>query len=312
MRNGNIKGVNVMKKIANLLLVLMLMTSIVSLAFADEANDHTQGNPHDENGTSDQNNETDTQNETHDHVNETESHQNDSSDNETNDNGSFENETEHEIEIMNNTLGARIRLLQLEKAIITNLLKGIMTVQVLKGLEVNTTNLEAILADLKDVLKNVSAADPAANDSVQIFIALKNESRALTKEFRETLRTLLDNATIQEIKEQLRNLTSDDLQNCSGKINKYIRQFNRNQLYRLYGIIGETNTTLLNEYLNGSITLDQAKLNLHKMINQMTKEKRHMIFSEVKEENIKKEIKAHESIDDMGHHGNGNGHGKQD
>jgi hypothetical protein len=291
----------------------MLMTSIVSLAFADEANDHTQGNPHDEDGTNDHNNETESQNETHDPVNETESHHNDSSVNETNDdNGSFENETEHEIQIMNNTLGARIRLLQLEKAIITNLLKGIMTVQVLKGLEVNTTNLEAILADLKDVLKNVSAADPAANDSVQIFIALKNESRALTKEFRETLRTLLDNATILDIKQRLRNLTSDDLQNCSRNINKYIRQFNRNQLYRLYGIIGETNTTLLNEYLNGSITLDQAKLNLHKMMNQMTKEKRHMIFSEVKEENIKKEIHAHESIEDMGHHGKGNGHGKQD
>ena len=312
MRNGNIKGVNVMKKIANLFLVLMLMTSIVSLAFADEANDHNQGNPHDENGTNDQNNETDSQNETHDQVNETESHQNDSSVNGTENDGSFENETEHEIEIMNNSLGARIRLLQLEKAIITNLLKGIMTVQVLKGLEVNTTNLEAILADLKDVLKNVSAADPAANNSVQIFITLKNESRTLTKEFRETIRALLDNETIKEIREQLRNMTSDELQNCSLKIRHWIRQFNRNQLYRLYGIIGETNNTLLNEYLNGTVSLDQVKLQLHKMMNQMTKEKRNKIFSEVKEENIRKKIPAHESFDDMEHHGKGNGHGKQD
>ena len=290
-----------MKKITNLFLVLMLMTSLVSLAFADEADDHTQGNPEDENGS-------------HDQVNETGSHQNDSSENETEHDGSFndDNETEHEIEIMNTTVGAEIRLLQLEKAIITNILKGIMAVQVLKGLDINTTQLEVILADLKDVLKNVTAADPAANDSVQTFITLKNESRALTKEFRETIRALLDNETIKEIREQLRNMTSDELQNCSLKIRHWIRQFNRNQLYRLYGIIGDTNNTLLNEYLNGTVSLDQVKLQLHKMMNQMTKEKRNKIFSEVKEENIRKKIQAHESFDDMEHHGKGNGHGKQD
>jgi helix-turn-helix protein len=295
----HIKGVNVMKKIVNLFLVLVLMTSFVSLAFAAEADDHAQGNLEDENGS-------------HDQVNETGSHQNDSSENETEHDDSFNNETEHEIEIMNNSLGARIRLLQLEKAILTNLLKGTMAVQVLQGLEVNTTQLEAILADLRDVLDAVRAADPAANDSVQIFVQLKNETRNLTKEFRETIRALLDDETIREIKERLRNMTSDELQNCSQKIQKWIRHFNRNQLYRLYGIIGETNTTLLNQYLNGNITLDQVKLQLHKMINQMTKEKRYMIFSEVKEENIKKKIQAHESFDDMEHHGGGNSHGKQD
>jgi len=289
--------------------VLMLMTSIVSLAFADEAGNHPQNDPKD--GSHDQGNETDShQNDSS--VNETEHDDSFNDNNETVNDSSFENETEHEIEIMNTTLGAEIRLLQLEKAIITNILKGIMAVQVLKGLEVNTSQLEAILADLKDVLKNVSTTDPAANDSVQTFIALKNESRALTKEFRDTIRTLFDNATIKEIKERLRNMTSDELQNCSLKIRKWIRQFNRNQLYRLYGIIGETNTTLINEYLNGNITLNQTKLQLHKLVNQMTKEKRYMIFSEMKEENIKKKIHAHESFNDAQHHGKGNGHGRQD
>jgi hypothetical protein len=296
-----IKGVTTMKKITNILLVLILMTSIVSLALAVEADDHTQGNPDDEHGTNDQNNETGSQNETQDQVNESESSHNDS----------CENETEHEIEIMNNTLGAQIRLLQLEKAIITNVLKGAMTIQVLKGLDINTTTLEAILAKLSDVLDAVRAADPAANNSVQIFVQLKNETRNLTKQFRDTIRALLDDATIKMIKERLRNMTSDELQNCSLKLKHWIRQFNRNQLYRLYGIIGETNTSLLDEYLNGNITLGQVKFQLHKLINQMTKEKRHMIFSEVKEENIKKKIQAHASMEDMGHHGKGNGHGNR-
>ncbi|DAC72744.1 MAG TPA: hypothetical protein DSN98_03725 [Thermoplasmata archaeon] len=284
----------------NLLLVLMLMTSVVSFALAVKADDHNQGNSDDEQGTYDQNNETGSQNETHYQDNESEAAHN----------GSFDNETEHEIEIMNNSLGANIRLLQLEKALITNILKGAMAVQVLKGLDVNTTKLESILRNLSDVLDAVRAADPAANDSVLIFVQLKNETRNLTKQFRDTIQSLLDKETIKMIKEQLRNMSSTELQNCSQKLRHQIRQFNRNQLYRLYGIIGETNTSLLNEYLNGTISLNQTKIQLHKIVNQMTKEKQHMIFSEVKEENIKKKVHAHESMDDMEHHGGGNGHGK--
>ncbi|HUS99138.1 MAG TPA: hypothetical protein VMY59_02325 [Candidatus Thermoplasmatota archaeon] len=303
MMKWHTKDVNDMKKITNLFLVLMLMTSIVSLAFADEASDHTQGNFENENGT-------------HDQVNESGSHQNDSSENEIEhdgsfNDGSFDSETEHEIEIMNNSLGARIRLLQLEKALLTNILKGAMAVQVLKGLDVNTTTLEAILANLSDVLNIVQAVDPAANNTVQIFVLLKNETRNLTKQFRDTIRALLDDQTIKMIQEQLRNMTSDELQNCSLRLRHWIRLFNRNQLYRLYGIIGETNITLLNEYINGNITLGQTKFQLHKLVNQMTKEKRQMIFSEIKEENIKRKIQAHVSMEDIKHHGTGNGHGRR-
>jgi hypothetical protein len=286
MQKWHIKGENHMKKITNLLLVLMLMGSIVSLAFAVEADEDNQGNPVD-----------------------------DESNNQANQTGypkkhHFDNETEREVGIMNNSLGAQIRLLQLEKALLTNILKGVMTVQVLKGLNVTTSELEEILENLSDVLDAVRAVDPTANDSVLVFVQLKNDSRNLTKQFRDTLRSLLDNETIAMIKEQLKNMTSDELQNCSMRLRHWIRQFNHNQLYRLYGIIGETNTSVINDYINGNISLDLVKLQLHKMVNQMTKEKRHMIFSEVKEENIKKKIHTQAMLEDMGHHGKGNGHGK--
>ncbi len=262
------------------------MGSIVSLAFAVEADENDQSNP-----------------------------LNVESDDQINQTGSpkkhhFDNETEREVGIMNNSLGARIRLLQLEKALLTNILKGAMTVQVLKGLNVTTMELEKILENLSDILGEVRAADPAANDSVQVFVQLKNDSKNLTTQFRDTLRFLLDNETIAMIKEQLRNMTSDELQNVSMRLRHWIRQFNQNQLYRLYGIIGEANTSIINDYINGNISLNLVKLQLHKIVNQMTKEKRHMIFSEVKEENIKKRIHAQAMLEDVKQHGKGNGHGR--
>jgi len=266
------KGVKAMNKIRNLLIMLMLMGSLFSLAFAVEADDDDQTPPLQNPG--------------------------------------FDNETVRQLGIMNYSLGSRIRLLQLEKALIKNILKGAMTVQVLKDLNVSTTELEVILENLSDVLEEVRAADPTANDSVQIFVELKNESRNLTNQFRDTLHFILNNETIAMIKEQLRNVTSEELQNCTMRLRHWIRQFNRNQLYRLYGVIGEVNTSLINEYLNGNVSLDLMKFQLHKMVNQMTQEKRHLIFSEAKEENIKRKIQGHALFEDMGRPGKGNGHGR--
>ncbi len=242
-----------MKKILSIIMVLVLMVSISSLALADEAEENPQDN------------------ETEDPV---------------------DNETEEQIEIMNNSLGAEIRLLQLEKAITKNLLKGEMAVDVLKTLEYNTSYLEAILAEMRLVLEEVQAADPQANNSVEVFVGLKNDGKNLTKQFRETIKDLLDDVKYKEIKEQIKNTPSDDLQNYSKQIRNRIKQFNRNKIHRLYGIIGEGNNSLVNEYMNGTCNLTQVKLQLNKMVNTKMKEKRNEIFSALKKEKIQNKNNA--------------------
>jgi len=279
----------------------MLLTSVASLAFADKAGDTPPGAP----PPFDRQrhpfwNETKNQTENGSRLPHLPLRYNDT-----------DNETEHDIEIMNSTLGAEIRLLQLEKAILTNLLEGVMTVQVLKGLNISTTPLETILTDLKAVLLEVRAVNVSANNTVQTFIELKNESRNFTKEFRETLRSLVTNETMQQIKERIRALYSEELHNCTLRIRMKIRQFNRNQLYRLYGVIGETNTSLINEYINGNLTLNQTKLQIHKIVNQLTKDKQQMIFTECKEDNMRRRVRSHASMDEYRHHGDGyGGHGR--
>lgn len=269
----------------------MLLTSVASLALADKAGDIPPGAPYLDRQRHPNWNETKNQTENESHPAQPLLRYDNT-----------DNETEHDIEIMNSTLGAEIRLLQLEKAILTNLLEGVMTVQVLKGLNISTTPLETILADLRAVLLEVRAVNVSANNTVQTFIELKNESRNLTKEFRETLRSLITNETMQQIKERIRGIYSEELQNCTLKIRMKIRHFNRNQLYRLYGIIGETNTSLINEYINGNLTFNQTKLQIHKIVNQLTKDKQQMIFTECKEDNIKRRVRSHADMDEYRHH----------
>ena len=222
----------------------------------------------------------------------------------------IDSETEKEIEIMNNSLGAEIRLLQLEKALLKNILKGEMAVQVLIGLEYNTTELVSILDDMKLLLEEVREANTSSNESVKIFVALKNESKNLTTQFREIIKDLLDDETLREIRQRIREMVSEQVQNLSKHIRNRIRQFNFNQLYRLYGIVGEANSPFVNDYFNGNITLNETKLQLCKTINQMTRERRFQIFSEIKSENLKRQIHAHDYIEHMNEKGKQKGNGK--
>lgn len=251
-----------MRKIYSLLVVLVLLISISSIVLADEAEEDPQ-----EDGTL--------------------------------------NETEKEIEVMNNSLGAEIRLLQLEKALLKNILKGEMAVQVLIGLGFNTTEnntieLESILAEMKVVLEEIRAANTSSNESVQIFVSLKNESKNLTTQFRETIRELLNDTTLREVRERIKEMVSNELDNYGKKIRNLIRQFNYNQLYRLYGIVGEANSSFVNDYFNGTLPLNETKLQLCKIINEMTKEKKYEIFSEIKGESIRRKIHAQDAIKNMG------------
>jgi hypothetical protein len=283
-----------MKKMLVIIMMLMLITSFSSLAIADDPEEDCywyfdEGNPEYEcelycNNTTFEN--ISIPYNTYEECEECrlEFLDNQTGENETDD--SVDNETENEIEKMNNSFGAEIRLLQLEKTITKNLLKGEMAVSVLKGLGYNTTDLEAILAEMHLILEEVQAADPQVNNSVEVFIDLKSDAKNLTTQFRTIIRALLDGVKYKEIKEQIRNITSDKLQNYSKRIRNLIKQFNVNQIYRLYGIIGNQTSTFAHDYLNGTVNLTQVKLQLMKIINMKTKEKRNQIFSEMKKEKI--------------------------
>lgn len=209
----------------------------------------------------------------------------------------LDDETREEVEILNDQIGACIRLLQLEKAITKNIIKGEEVVSVLDNLEINTTGLEAIIAELELLKEEVQSVDPNLTDVVQIFVDLKSDAVELTKDFRDTLKELINETTLEQLRERLREMVCEQVHNLSKKIQNRIRLFNRNQLHRIYGFLGEINGSFLNEYQNGNLTKEQVKQQISKMVNQMTKEKRNQIFAELKEYKIRSRIHARACVE---------------
>ena len=229
---------------------------------------------------------------------------------EENEEEDIDTETEDEIQIMNNSIGSEIRFLQLEKAIIKNILKGEMAVDVLEGLEYNTSALESILSEMKNLLEDVKEVNASANDSVLLFVEYKFDAKNLTKQFRETIKEMLNGEKLVEIRQRIREMVSEDLENYSKMIRNKIKQFNRNQLHRLYGVIGEANNSFVNKYYNGNVSVAQLKIQVNKKINEMNKERKFEIFSELKKEKIKNKINVHAAIDDFKNKDNDRGKGK--
>jgi hypothetical protein len=160
------------------------------------------------------------------------------------------------------------------------------------------------------LLEDVKAINTSSNDSIILFVEYKHDAKNLTKQFRETIKELLNEEKLNEIRERIREMVSAELENYSKMIRNKIKQFNRNQLYKLYDIIGEGNNSFVDDYLNGNLTIAEVKIQINKEINQMNREKKFEIFSELKKENIKNKINAHASIDNIKNKGKGNGKGK--
>jgi hypothetical protein len=207
-------------------------------------------------------------------------------------------QTESEVEAMEYQYGAEIRLLQLEKSITANILKGQEAVSALQELGYTTIDLEAILSELEILLDEVQSVDANSTNATQEFIDLKSDAKELTEDFREAVHSLIDDDAVEGLRERIRNMTCEQVQNLTSKIQNKIRLYNRNQLHRLYGILGEPDESILNQYQKGNITQEQVKNQINKIVNQMTKEKRNQIFAELKESNVKEKIQARVCVDD--------------
>jgi hypothetical protein len=204
--------------------------------------------------------------------------------------GDTDETTKQQTRIMVHPYGAKIRFLQLQKALSVNILKAETVISVLEQ-DFNTTELKDLLDQMKELLAAVEAADPEAEDSVQTFVESKQKAIELTQQFRETLHAILDEATREQLRELIREVTSETIQNLGYNIRECIRSYNAYQIQQVFGFIGTADNALVQAYQNGTLSVYQVKLQLCQMINQMTQEQKYSAFSELREYNIRNRIR---------------------
>jgi len=205
-------------------------------------------------------------------------------------------ETKQQVEIMKCGIGSEIRLLQLEKSIITNIEKAQEIILSLNDSNINTTILEVILLELELLKEEVQAADPNATDAVTLFVDLKHDAINLTKEFRDSLHGLINESTMEQLRDRIQNMSCNQTKKLSSSIRQKIRQYNTNQFRYFYQLFDEQENKYINQYENGSLTQYQLKENITKRINQKGEATQFDIITSLKQEKIQNKLQAQSCI----------------
>ncbi len=130
------------------------------------------------------------------------------------DNKTIEEETE-ELKVFENHQGARMRMLQLERALMKNILVGEAVIEIIttNHPDDNLIEIQGYLADLKALLEEVRGLDfngTAEELSVE-FSSVKTLSVELTKNFKELVSAILTPEDKEQIRDAIKELDFSEI-----------------------------------------------------------------------------------------------------
>ena len=208
----------------------------------------------------------------------------------------IDNQTiQKDIQIMNDPLGAQIRLLQLENAIDIHIAIGNKVIQKAQELNKNITGLEAILQQMQDLKTEVQQADPNSPNATQEFVDLKENAISLTQQFRETARSLFTPDELQQLRQEQKQIRQERRQQAK-EIREKIREYNQEKLKEMETQLGINIQNIITQMQQGNITTEQAKQMIRQEVLKLPREKQLNIYKNIKEKQIKQKIIAKERM----------------
>lgn len=213
----------------------------------------------------------------------------------------IDSNTLQEVKIFTTPHGAEVRMVQLEKSITRNILVGSKTIQVIKQnyLDTNTIDMETILNELEALLeevKNYNTENKDANALANDFVAIKKSAINLTQEFRLITNTILNTNDLSQIREEIKNIENNELQNMNNAIRNVIRKHNAQRTQTMLQIMGLENQNLIQAILDGNITREEVKLQIRQNFQDLNTQEKIQTNAKIKETINKRIISEKEII----------------
>jgi hypothetical protein len=209
------------------------------------------------------------------------------------DDDTIENETIDEVDAFHTTLGAEIRLLQLESTITRNIAWGEEIVAAIKekNSSADVSELESILAELAVLKNETSSITPAADEeAAQKFVDIKEEAIQLTQEFRKTVHSMLKISDVEGLRKRLHELKLNETKAKVERIHEMQREFNAQKVNEIFSAIGLTNPQLIEELSSGEADMKDIKSYLKNATSNMSAEEKKQAFFALKEQVSKRNI----------------------
>ena len=188
----------------------------------------------------------------------------------------LDEEDMEEAEIMHTPFGARVRLLQLERAIYANILSGGEALAYIEDTypDADTTRLEEILEELEILLEEVQEADlnQTAEELAEDFVSMKSDARSLSREFRQISNDILSPGDASQLRARLRQAHREQLQELREQIRNRKCQYNAERIQEMLSSMGIEDEELPERIRDCSYTASEVKERIRERVQSMAEQ----------------------------------------
>ena len=201
-------------------------------------------------------------------------------------------ETEGEVVAMELGPGAQVRLLQLQKVILRNILRGEKVIEFIQELDADAdvSELQEILAELEVLKDEVAAVEPEGTmeEAVKQFVDFKNDAISLSKRFREATKELIGDADKTALLEKFKEIDWSELDALKEQIVQLIREYNAQRVERVFSKLEEKKPEFVEKIRNGEMNMTGVKAAVGKAFKALAPARRNLAFKNLKEFNAEK------------------------
>ncbi|MBU0615961.1 MAG: hypothetical protein KJ601_07775 [Nanoarchaeota archaeon] len=207
----------------------------------------------------------------------------------------IDDETEAETElIVESTVGAQIRILQLQRAILKSTIIAGVVIDVVSEKGEDASALEALKADL-EALEDEAALLDADTNSVEDFVNIKKDVMDTNHEFKTISRDLLTADDKQAINSVVKEAldSSEELADLKDQIREMHNELNAERVEKMYQRMGAEDDELIGKIRNGEATRKEVRDGLKEKYDGLTPADKKEAREKIKERIIeKKEIRT--------------------
>jgi hypothetical protein len=189
----------------------------------------------------------------------------------------IDQETQKEIALMQNGLGAKVRILQLRHATLKSYLVGNEVITILSE-RADVLGMQAIQAEISLLKDEAFALNPASETAVTDFVAIKRDLSTSVTEFKTEVNnqlTLEERATIRTNVAE-----NEELIALNQTIKATIREHNNKRTQEMFEKMNIKKQDVLNKIKSGDLNVEQIRNKIKEEYKQLPKEKKEFVNKE--------------------------------
>ncbi|MFA5764277.1 MAG: hypothetical protein WC915_05715 [archaeon] len=189
----------------------------------------------------------------------------------------IDQETQVEIALMQDSLGAKVRVLQLQHAALKSYLVGNEVIAILTE-RADVSEMQAIQAEISLLKDEAFALDENSETAVADFVAIKRDLRASVSQFRSAVNSQL---TVEEKATIRANVSvNEELIALNQTIKETIREHNASKVKSMLGKMNVNNQEVINKIKAGELTLEQIRNRVKEEYKQLQSEEKELVKQE--------------------------------